>query len=61
MAVLLDGRDIGTVIAPGADAKIFVTSSAFHASVTLRRCVDGSIFSSASRPMKSWSNFTNEP
>jgi CMP/dCMP kinase len=25
---VLDGRDIGTVIAPGADAKIFVTASA---------------------------------
>ena len=25
---VLDGRDIGTVIAPGADAKLFVTASA---------------------------------
>ena len=25
---VLDGRDIGTVIAPGADAKIFVTAAA---------------------------------
>ena len=35
------------------------TSSPFHASVTLRRFGSGPIASSASRPMKSWSNFTN--
>ena len=39
----------------------FVRSSSFHASVTLRRWLSGSIASSASRPMKSWSNFTKEP
>ena len=34
------------------------TSSPFHASVTLRRGGFSAIASSASLPMKSWSNFT---
>ena len=35
------------------------TSSPFQASVTLRLGPSSSIASSASRPMKSWSNLTN--
>ena len=35
------------------------TSSPFQASVTLRRFGSSPIASSASRPTKSWSNFTN--
>jgi hypothetical protein len=35
------------------------TSSPFHASVTFFKRGSSAIASSASRPMKSWSNFTN--
>ena len=37
------------------------TSSPFHASVTFLRVGASSIPSSASRPTKSWSNFTKPP
>ena len=44
-----------------SEAAILPASSVFQASVTFRRWDGLSIASSASRPMKSWSNFTMWP